>query len=90
MGRNGRTFSGNEEHLCSGQGASRAAPATWEPHSEQVTGLDPSPGTPAAISLHGTAQGRAWGWKSCTTVKCDRAVPQGGSVGRAGIGSAAP
>lgn len=85
MGRNGRTFSRKEEHLCSGLGASGAAPAVREPRSERGTALDPSPGTPAAISVHGTTQGRARGWEMCTAVKCG----SGGPMGGVGIGSAA-
>lgn len=53
--------------------------------SERGTALDPSPGTPAAISVHGTAQGRAWGWDICTAVKCG----SGGPMGRVGMGTAA-
>lgn len=57
-------------------------------YSEQVTGLDLSPGTSTAISINVIVQGRAWGWKICTTVKCDSVVPWGGSLEKAGICSA--
>lgn len=49
-------------------------------YSEQVTELDLSPGTSAAISINVIVLGRAPGWKMCTTVKCDSAVPWGSSL----------
>lgn len=60
MGRNGRTFNGKEEHLCSGLGAKGAAPALLRAGHRAGS----SPGTPAATSIHGTAQGRAGAGKS--------------------------
>ena len=52
-------------------------------YSEQVMELDLSPGTSAAISINVIVQGRAWGWKICTTVKCDSIVPW--VIGRAHV-----
>lgn len=57
-------------------------------YSEQVTELDLSPGTSAAISINVIVLGRAPGWKMCTTVKCDSAVPWGSSLERAEMLSA--
>lgn len=57
-------------------------------YSEQVTELDLSPGTSAAISINVIVRGRAPGWKMCTTVKCDSVVPWGSSLESAEMHSA--